>query len=59
MLKEWVENYWVRYAIHNLRWVIIILLIFYSTAYDEHLVKAKEYQTALNELETGRNNTIK
>lgn len=31
----------------------------FSTTYDEHLVKAKEYQTALNELETGRNNTIK
>jgi membrane protein len=28
-----VENYWVRYAIHNLRWVIVVLLIFYSTAF--------------------------
>jgi membrane protein len=28
-----VENYWIRFAIHNLRWVIIVLLIFYSTAF--------------------------
>jgi membrane protein len=32
---EWlgVENYWIRFTIHNLRWVIIVLLIFYSTAF--------------------------
>lgn len=31
----------------------------FSATYDEHLVKAKEYQAALNELEATRNNTIR
>ena len=27
-----VENYWVRTVIHNIRWIFIVLLVFYSTA---------------------------
>jgi membrane protein len=28
-----VESYWVRELIHNFRWVIVILLVFYSVSY--------------------------
>lgn len=32
---EWlgIENYWIRYAIHNVRWVILVLLVFYIVAF--------------------------
>ena len=32
---EWlgIQNKWAQFAIHNVRWVIIVLLVFYSTAF--------------------------